>query len=120
MPLVKTFAQACKHKGLDPKTILPDVSSFPKEHQKALLATAKAYIIVAVLNDDAVFDYNDYNQEKWVLWYWLNKPGFRLRDAGYDNTDSDVGPRLSFVSREVALHANTYFGKSVFKHIFTI
>lgn len=33
MPLVKTFAEACKHKKLNPKNSVPDVSMLPKDYE---------------------------------------------------------------------------------------
>ncbi len=49
--LVKTFQEACKAKGLDPKTVIPDFSMYPEEHRKAAIAQCKLFIICDALND---------------------------------------------------------------------
>jgi hypothetical protein len=109
MPLVKTFAQACKHKGLDPKKVLPNVSGMPKEHRKAVIAAAKLFIIVDVLNDGWVPNWDDRSQEKWWPCFYLNKPGFRIDTVYSDCTRTNVSFRLCFKSKDIALYAAKNF-----------
>lgn len=116
MLLVTTFNQACKHKGLDPEKCLPDVSMLPKEQQKAVLATAKLFIIVDVLNDGHKFNWETWEEEKWVLWWWMNKPGFRLSAASYADSTSAVGSRLCYRTKALALHAAKHF-KSLYQDL---
>lgn len=107
--LVTSFNQACKEKGLNPKTVLPDVSAYPKEHQKAVIAHAKLLIIIDVLNDGYKFNWDDYSEQKWELWWYMNKPGFRLGGALCVRSASDVGSRLCFRTKALALHAAKHF-----------
>lgn len=117
MPLVKTFGEACKYKKLKQKDVLPDVSMFPKEHQKALIASAKLFIIVDALNEGHKFDWNDYSEEKWYIWWWMNNPGFRLRGVVYFDSGTNAGARLSFRTKALAEHATKHF-KELFKDLY--
>lgn len=116
MPLVNTFNQACKHKKLDPKKAIPDVSGLPKEQQKTVIAVAKLFIIADVLNDGHKFDWNSYSEEKWYLWWWMNKPGFRLDVAYCVYAYSVVGSRLCFRTKAIAEHAAKHF-KPLYKDL---
>lgn len=116
--LVTTFKEACKQKGLDFKTVLPDVSCYPKEHQKALIASAKLFIIVDVLNDGHKFNWNNYSEYKWQLWWDMDSPGFRFYDAYCLNASTLVAPRLCFRTRAISEHAAKYFEKE-FKDLHT-
>lgn len=111
MPLVKSFAEACKIKKLNPKKILPDVSLFPRQHRKALLATAQMFIIAEVLNDEWKADWNNSNQPKWRPWFWMNKPGFRF-DVSYYTftiTTASGGSRLCFKDEKTSDYAAKKF-----------
>lgn len=111
---IKTFQAACKVKGVDPSEVLPDVSAFPKNHQKALIAAAKLFIIAEVLNAGWTPDWNNADQYKYYPWFDMektssNKSGFRLYHVGFDFTFSAVGSRLCFRSREIAEYAAEQF-----------
>lgn len=62
-----------------------------------------------VLNEGWIPDYNDHDQEKWWLWYYLNEPGFRLDVAYCDYTNTYAGARLAVKRKEIALHIDQYF-----------
>lgn len=109
MPLVTTFEQACEAKGYNPEIVLPVVTGMPEELQAPIIAAAKAFIIVDVLNDGWIPNYDDYNEEKWELWYWLNKPGFRLDVVGYVSTGTHAGARLVFKDKARARHMDKHF-----------
>lgn len=111
--MFKTFAQCCKAKGLDPKKSLPVVAGMPKEMQASILATARLYIITAALNGDWVPDWNNSGEYKYFAWWWMNKPGFRLRVVvcGWSSSRAGAGSRLCFRTRELAEHAAKYFKK---------
>lgn len=111
MPLVKSFAQACKIKKLDPKKVIAGVSIFPREYRKALLATAQMFIIAEVLNDEWKADWNNSNQPKWRPWFWMNKPGFRFSVSGctYALTFAGSGSRLCFKDEKTSDYAAKQF-----------
>ena len=115
MKLITTFKQACKKKGIDPIKAIPDVSMFPEEHQKALIATAKLIIINEVLNmndkgESWKPNWNNYDEYKYYPWFYLNTPGFRFLDSGYADAGSYVGSRLCYRTRALAKHAAEKFG----------
>jgi galactose-1-phosphate uridylyltransferase len=113
-PKIKTFQDACKALKLDPDRIIPDVSVFPADHQKALEALAKLIIIAQALNGDWKPDWSDYNQGKYYPWFDMEKEqnnpsGFRLYHVHYNSANSAVGSRLCYKSRELAQYAATQF-----------
>ena|ERR1700694_3150122 len=107
MAQIKTFEAACKKLSLDPVTVLPDVSPLPAQHGKALLASAKLFIIVQAVNAGWIPDWQDSNQNKYYPWFDMEKDennpsGFRLYYV-YDNyAISTVGSRLCYKSRALA------------------
>ena len=124
MKLIKTFEAACKAKGLSPENCIPDVSTYPAEHQKAVVAAAKLFIVVDVLNDGWKPNWNNDDEYKYYLWFDMEKSksnpsGFRLDYVDFNYTDSHVGSRLCFKSREVAEHAAKHF-ISLFKDLMVL
>ncbi|THU34223.1 hypothetical protein FAM09_24710 [Niastella caeni] len=115
MKKIKTFEGACKVLGHDPIKVLPKVSSFPKAHQKALIATAKLIIINEALNfvDNGkkkwVPDWNNTSEWKYYPWFWMDKPGFRLLGCYYDYSHTNVGARLVYRTRSLAEYAGKQF-----------
>lgn len=47
---LKTFEDACKVEGLDPKLVLPDFSCYPEKDRESMIAHAKIVIIVKAAN----------------------------------------------------------------------
>jgi len=115
MRLIKTFEGACKVLGHDPQKVLPKVTGFPKAHQKAIIATAKLFIINEALNfiDNGkkkwVPDWDNTSEGKYYPWFWLDKPGFRLDDCYYGSSGTTVGARLVYRTRDLAKYAATQF-----------
>ena len=111
-----SFEEACKDRGYDPATILPDVSNFPAKHQKALLATAKMFVIAESLNEGHEFNWNDWNERKWTPWFDMevddnNPSGFRFNVSycAFVTTRSTGGSRLCYRTRELSDYAGTQF-----------
>jgi hypothetical protein len=115
MAQIKTFEGACKILGHDPVKVLPKVTSFPKAHQKALIATAKLIIINEALNfvDNGkkkwAPNWNNTGEGKYYPWFWMDKPGFRLCDCFYDASLTSVGARLVYRTRALAEYAAKQF-----------
>lgn len=99
---IPSFSFACKKLGYNPKTALSDVSKKPKHLQKHTIAREKLEIIHEASWDGVEIDYDNLQQEKWGIWVWLNKPGFRFDGVYYDFSFSNTlgGPRLCCLSRE--------------------
>jgi hypothetical protein len=102
---VKTFEAACKKLGIDPKKAVPALPDNP--HNKALIALAKLFIIIQVINDGWKPDWNNNDEYKYYPWFDMEKTksnpsGFSL-DGVYDYyAASGVGSRLCFKSRDLA------------------
>lgn len=107
---IKTFAQACKALGLDPKTVLPDVSCLPKNQRKGATAYHKLVIITQALNEGWKPNWKDEDQRKWEpIFYNADGSGFSF-DGSFDYYQySHVGSRLCFRSSEVCDYAATTF-----------
>lgn len=117
MSKIKTFEGACKVLGHDPVKIIPKVSGFPKEHQKALTATAKLIIINEALNfvDNGkkkwIPDWDNINEGKYYPWFCMDDPGFRLGGVYYAHSASNVGSRLIYRTRALAEFAAKQFAQ---------
>jgi hypothetical protein len=122
IPEIISFEQACEFRKIDPQNCLPDVSMFPADHQQALLATAKMYIISEALNQDVNTgecwkpDWNNWDENKYYPWFDLeveeeNPSGFRFHgsDYVYVFTLSTGGSRLCYRSREISNYAGQQF-----------
>ena len=99
--LIKSFEEACKAQGLDPKKVLPDVSAMPEQDQKAIIALAKMCIIQRSLNGDWKADWSDGSQPKFYPWFDVNPDdngpsGFGLSCNVYvcDSSFSFLGAHL--------------------------
>ena len=119
MKKIKSFAAACKAKGLDPNK-LPDVSMLPKEHQKSIVAFYMLTIIVSALNEGWQPNWSDENEEKYYNWFCIKadkkRPsGFGFSDSnsyyGCDYADTHCGSRFYFKTRELAEYAREKFAK---------
>lgn len=103
-----SFEDYCKDKGIVTGLILPNVDLFPKQHQAALTATAKLYLLAEEINDGWKPDWNNGDERKWYPWFDLEKhpvnnpTGFRFCAAYVYYASSRVGSRLCFRSREDA------------------
>lgn len=96
---IKTFADACEVLGVNPATI----------GDKKLETVIKALNFLQNGNKIWIPDYDNSNERKYYCWWWLNKPGFRLLAVRYALTDSTVGPRLVFLTEELARYAASQF-----------
>ena len=109
---IKTFEDACKVLNLDSEKVIPDFSLFPVEEQEPMKAHAKLIIIAKAINGDWVPDWTDGNWNKYYPWFEMGSPsggGFSYGGYGSWDTDSDVGSRLCFESREKAIYAGQTF-----------
>ena len=111
MQKLQTFEQCCAALGYDSENCLPDVSRMPKHHQSAATAIAKLYIIAEALNEGWKPNWNDYDERKWVPWFYLDAPGclFFVSRYVFSASFSAGGSRLCFVSEEISdFAADTY------------
>jgi hypothetical protein len=116
---VKTFEDACEVLGIDLIGFVDDDNA-PDESAYIKLKT-----IIKALNEGWTPDWNNDNQPKYWPWFHLEKTksnpsGFRLFHVGYYcYSDSAVGSRLCFKSRELAEYAAKQF-EDLYKQFLTI
>jgi len=115
---LKTFEDACKVLGHDPKKIIPDFSCYPEQHRKSMIAHSKLVIIVQAANQIAnggkqwIPDFTNFKEYKYEAWFYLEEngsSGFRFLDYDGWNAGSVVGSRLCFISREVCEYVANQF-----------
>jgi hypothetical protein len=62
-------------------------------------------LVTKCLNEGWVPNWDNSNELKWYLWFWMDNPGFRLLDVYYSYTNSHVCSRLVFKAENLARHA---------------
>src|SRR5579871_5235445 len=102
---IKSFEDACEEEGIDPASF--DFSKMTIDE----IAYVKLKVIIKALNEDWIADYNNRNQRKWGVWFYLDNPGFRFDDASYviAYTSTAGGSRLCFATEELAVYAAKQF-----------
>lgn len=83
-------------------------------------ANALLQLVVAVLNEGWTPNWDDSQERKWEPWFYLDNPsGFRFDVASYVHTDSSVGSRLCFKTKELCEYAANQF-LDLYKENFTL
>jgi hypothetical protein len=106
-----SFEDMCEQKGIEPDSLLPDVSRVPTLHRAALIATTKLFLLANELNEGWKPDWNDDDEYKYYPWFDLeyhkkdNPTGFQFDSADCRCTAAGVGSRLCFRSRSDAEYA---------------
>ena len=123
---LKTFEDACTVLKLNAKKVLPDFSCYPKQDHAAMQAHAKLVIIARAANRLAnkgkEWKPNWGNSSQWKYYPWFEmggSSGFRFYGDDYWASGSDVGSRLCFISREVAIYIGKQF-TDLYKDYFTL
>lgn len=117
---VKTFEDACQIASVSDNVRSLLNYNGPDEDMKASQAHAKIVIIARALNEGWKPDWSNTNQVKYYPWFKYSPgSGFSYGDYGSDWTDSYVGSRLCFKSRELAKYAGKQF-EQLYKDYFLI
>ncbi|MGN6478505.1 MAG: hypothetical protein ACTHKV_14870 [Flavipsychrobacter sp.] len=110
--LISSWEEAAAKKGIDPNA-LPDVSMIPEHLRKFVVAVYKAAIITEVLNDGWQPNWEDDDEYKYYPWFDMNDASaparFSFHVYDYDRTFSNLGSRLVFKTRQLAVHAGETF-----------
>ena len=120
---VKTFEDACKVLGLEPKN-LPIVENLPEKDRQSIIAYYKLTIIVRALNEGWEPDFTDWNEWKYWNWFYVEAHGASagFASAATSNAASyapaHVGSRLCFKTRELATYAREQFRDLYFEYLF--
>lgn len=113
---IKTFAGACKSKGLDADKLL---AKWQKNGDTVdEIAHKMLKIFISAINGDWVPDFGNEDQPKWYVWYWVERKkgkgaGFRVSNTctGWADTYTYVGSRLCYQTQEQAQHGAKYAEK---------
>ena len=120
---VKTFEDACEVLGLNPEN-LPIVGHLPEKDRQSIVAYYKLTIIIRVLNEGWKPDFQNWNEWKYWNWFYIEHDGVA---AGFgcahspfapSGSSADVGSRLCFKSRELAMYAREQFQDLYFEYLF--
>lgn len=104
---IKTFDDACAAVGIDLKSF--------QEARENLSTDTYAYeqlkVISKALNGGEHMNYNDTEEYKYYPWFNSvgSSSGFSCGGYGYGNSDSAVGSRLTYKTREIAKYAGEQF-----------
>jgi hypothetical protein len=107
---VKTFKDACEELGIIPDQMhkIHDIALV--EDAKSIIAYAKLCIITRALNEGWKPDWSNSNETKFYPWFeFKSGVGFSFDDYGDRFSDTVVGSRLCFKSRELAEYAAKQF-----------
>jgi len=106
---IKTFEDACEELAVEPAKVIP-FSSPADDHQEALNAVAKIFIIAKALNGDWKADFSNKDQYKYYPWFRFI-PGSGLSYRGCDcwATHSPCGVRLCYKDAETAEYTGKQF-----------
>lgn len=113
---IKTFKSACKSKGLDADKLL---ATWKKNGDTIdEIAYKMLKIFISAINGDWVPDFGNEDQNKWYVWYWVERKkgkgaGFRVSytDTNWTYTYTNVGSRLCYETQEQARHGAKYAEK---------
>lgn len=124
MQKINTFEEACKALGCS--NDIPSFEPAPDKHKKALVAHYKLILIAEAINDGWQPDWGSRDQYKYQLWPNVDKDNSKPSGFGLSYgvcadwcTDSSVGSRLCFRSREAARYCLETF-KELWEDYFLI
>jgi len=106
---IKTFEDALKETG---RPDVPEFSDVPEDLRDYFKAQYKAIVITEALNEGWEADWEDENQEKYILWFLTKSPsGFAFSAAHFSFTSPYAGnaSRLCFKTRVLAKYAGEQF-----------
>ncbi|WP_412464236.1 hypothetical protein [Flavobacterium mekongense] len=110
MKRINNFHDICKEMGKNPKDYICN-SDDPDD--QAANAYKMALLIVKCYNEDIVLDWNNPNQIKYCLRYYLSGSGWSLYGVVIWDANTHCGARLHFAKKE---HAQDAWDK--FKEVF--
>lgn len=124
---LKSLEDACKVLCLDAEKVMPDFSMFPERDRAAMTAHAALVIITRAANKidnngkEWEPDWDNGKWDKYYNWFWMNggSSGFRFRVCDDWYSDSNVGSRLCFKSKEVAEYVANQFS-ALYKDYFVM
>ena len=115
---IKTFEDACRELNIQPSEL--NVSGHLEKHFDSIAAYSKLIIIAEALNEGWTPTWSNNNETKYYPWFELSSgSGLSYGDFDYQRSDSLVGSRLCFKSKELAIYAGKQFTE-LYKQFFII
>jgi len=105
---IKTIKAAFKKMKL-PEDFVPDVSMWPEEMRSHKIIEFQLQMVVCAINEGWTPNWQDSDEYKYYPWWYVGGSGFSMDDVIYDNSATNVGPRIVFRDRSRAAHAAAYF-----------
>lgn len=102
--MLEYFELACIELGIPPA--LPNVSLLPQRNQKAIIAFYMLSVIIQAKNEGWVPDWNNRREYKYYPWFNTGTSAglvFAISSYAPSRTTTNVGSRLCFKSRELAI-----------------
>jgi len=122
MERVQNFDDACKELGIEVPTFTEPTNS----DDRAVIAFQKLTIIIRALNEGWTPNWGDFDEYKYYAWFKFQKSsnassgvGFSYHDWALSLTNTLVGSRLCFHSKELAIYAGQQF-KELYKDYLTL
>lgn len=115
---IQSFDDVLKELGIDPEDFEDDAQSLPSDER----AYRQVKLIVRALNEGWVPDWRNSSEYKYFPWFDMDGSagsGFSFADCARWFSDSTVGSRLCFKSRELAQHAGEQF-ENIYKEFMLI
>lgn len=108
---VKTFEDACDVLDIKPASACSGIiDGVLKQDSKSILAYCKLIIIARALNEGWIPDWNNENEYKYFPYFKMKSGfGFSASHFGRWHSNSGVGSRLCFRTRELAEYAGKQF-----------
>lgn len=105
------YEDACKHLGMEAKT-LNDFSFLPENQRQYMYSQHRVVTVLDVAKEgDDAMDWNDDDQYKYSPWWDMETygdaptgSGFAFYVCGFGHSLTDVGSRLSSLSRETTTY----------------
>ena len=117
---IKTFDDVIRELGDDPEEFKNAISIMEEPDE---IAYVKLKLIAKALNEGWTPDWSNGEWDKWYPWFKMDDSSsagrFSFDDSASRHSDSAVGSRLCFKSKDLATYAGTQF-LDIYKDFFTV
>lgn len=109
MPLVTSVQEAAEFHGVNPETVIPDLSGFPEHLRGQATAALSLLLVNSAINDNKPFDWNNGKPKRYAWWdleeYKESPGGFRFFASRCAYDLSTVGSGFSFHEEKGLQHS---------------
>jgi hypothetical protein len=95
----------------------------PEKDRQSIIAYYKLTIITRALNEGWEPDFSDWSQGKYWNWFYIDDCdydglSFAHTYYAFSGTDANLGSRICFKARELAIYARVQFRDLYFEYLF--